>query len=149
MENETEYFTTTIADSPSNLEGEVTILLDEDGEMVLNITQTLSGIEQNEEGSVVIITTDESNVLNQDSVVTYNVLSEASGETPLSFQSGDTYIVQGTPSPNTSLFKNKESVSPVDNVDISHSSVIIFRIKQVSVIFRFNPPVLGLPPSII
>lgn len=115
MENETEYFTATITNSPSNLEGEVTILVDEDGEMVLDITQTLSNIKESEEGSVVIITTNESNVLN-DSVVTYNVLPEGSRKSPLSFPYGDTYVVQGTPSPNASQYKNKESVTAINNV---------------------------------
>lgn len=130
MENETEYFSTTIANSPtSDLEREVTILVDEDGEMVLDITQTLSSIEQSEEGSVVIITTDQSNTLN-DSVVTYNVLSEESRKTPLSFQQGDTFIVQNSPSPNTSPFNDKRS--PVSTINKVNNSTVILWLFQLT-----------------
>ena len=55
MEDDTQYFTAVTRSG--DLDGEVTILVDENGEMILDLTQALSTVNQQEEGENVIIIT--------------------------------------------------------------------------------------------
>ncbi len=101
MENETTYFSATISETSNDINGEVTILVDEHGEMLLDITQTLSNLEQSQEGSQLVIIRTEQDSLNN-SIVTYDTLSAIEDES-LSYQNGDSYVVDSMPLQGTSI----------------------------------------------
>ena len=85
MENDSQYITS-LTESSSVMDGELTIVEDDDGEMVLDISQILANVaDQSKEGSLVIITTDDNN-----STITYtipNMLQENTCDISLPFQS--------------------------------------------------------------
>jgi hypothetical protein len=93
MENDPGYFTATLPESSSEIDGELTILVDEDGEMVLDITQTLSNfVDQNQEGSLVIITTDESSSQLDNSSITCNVSQENACDNSFQLQNTSGFV---------------------------------------------------------
>lgn len=74
-----DYVTSAVQNSVDK-EQEMTVLLNENGEMILDITQTLSNLGQSQEGSLVIITTDLADE-QCNSSVSYNIVSENSTNT--------------------------------------------------------------------
>jgi len=93
MENDPSYYSTTLSESASEIDGEMTILVDGDGEMVLDITQALSNfVDQNQEGSLVIITTDEASSQPSNSTITYNVLEEIACGNSFQFQNTSDFV---------------------------------------------------------
>lgn len=103
MERITDCFKTTIPESSCDIDGELTIVVDEDGRMVLDITETLSNFtEQNKEDDLVIITTDETDVINS-SNVTYTDLQEETNDASSSSQAPDSYGVDDSHSLIASL----------------------------------------------
>ena len=117
MENEEQFFVKKVSESPSDINGEVTILLDEDGKMILDITQTLSNLEQSQEGSShLVIITDESNSLSNS--IIYDVLPENGVEDhTLHFQNEVAlYAVDDVPPENT-ILKEPVTISNVTDVN--------------------------------
>lgn len=103
MERITDCFKTTIPESSCDIDGELTIVVDEDGRMVLDITETLSNFtEKNKEDDLVIITTDETDVINS-SNVTYTDLQEETNDASSSSQAPDSYGVDDSHSLIASL----------------------------------------------
>lgn len=99
MENDPGYFTATLPESSSEIDGELTILVDEDGEMVLDITQTLSNfVDQTQEGSLVIITTDESSSQLDNTTITCNVSQENACENSFQLQTTSDFNDNSHPS---------------------------------------------------
>ena len=120
MENDSQYFTTTLPESSSAIEEELMILVNEDGEMVLDITQTLSNLaDQNQEGSLssqlVIITTDGNDPHLTNSTITYNVLQENVCDETLPLQHKGDFVVDDSHLPEISL-QEPEAVSEYNKV---------------------------------
>ncbi|KAI9554265.1 hypothetical protein GHT06_019537 [Daphnia sinensis] len=93
MERITDCLERTIPESSCDIDGELTFVVDESGRMVLDITETLSNFtEQHKEDNLVIITTEETDVINS-SNVTYTVLQEETNDASSSSQSVDGYGV--------------------------------------------------------
>jgi hypothetical protein len=116
MENDSQYFTTTPPETPSTIDGELTVLVDEDGEMVLDITQTLSNFAgQNEEGSLVIITTDETHSNLDNSTITYNILQENACDISLPFQNTSDFVLDDSHIPIIAL-QEPTTVSDLNKV---------------------------------
>lgn len=71
------FFNKTVSESSCDIDKGLTIVVEEDGRMVLDITKTLFNFtEQNGKDSLVIVTTDETGVLNSSSV-TYFVQEDS------------------------------------------------------------------------
>ncbi|XP_057375085.1 uncharacterized protein LOC130696035 [Daphnia carinata] len=139
MERITDCFDRTIPESSCDIEGELTVVVDENGQMVLDITETLSNFtEQNKEDDLVIITTDETGVVDS-SNVTYTVLQGETNGSSSTSQTANSYDVSDSLIASlqvpTSIPAINTDESPFSNIpDVINSASAVY-IPEGQIVF--------------